>query len=555
MARIPRAAQLGLDPSAAQNTRGVVDIPIPDFSGQRAGAEALDSVGKAMLEFGNKLQKEKEDHELVKADADMRVRMDKARQVIELDPETPDAAIPQRWKQESELIIKEVGGGISSSRARELWEIRARGVQGEGDVWSQNLLRKRQVDKVGGAYITMASEAEEMAGDPSISPETYASKLDGLRALTAQHLAGGFIGDEEAAKRVALLESYAVKDVKMRWSAGVLAVARTGDFDGAEKMIDDAKGLSVAERESALSSVGRERSLQEKEKADNQRAMGNAMEVDILDGRVTRSQIDEAAALGTINPNDAPVLIRALRAEDDRRKAAALAASTLSPAQMRAWSDQSASWKGTLLSPSSMPTDVFMGDRNLWAPNHQAKYNSMTPDDQRAIDNEQIKLRDGRGTYEGVNRISGQLTDVAQRVADPSWGISLTPTQRKADPQAAARADKLIGEIWAQASTLSNLNSDRPLTPDQINQAVAVALKKAGETKSEFMDWQLFAREVDPDGRIARNAPQQRADEMRRYDTADYNRTFAELKAAAGGEDPSSDEVTELMMRRRNKGQ
>ena len=178
---------MGLDPSAAQNTRGVVDIPIPDFSGQRAGAEALDSVGKAMLEFGNKLQKEKEDHDLVKADADMRVRMDKARQVIELDPETPDAAIPQRWKQESELIIKEVGGGISSSRARELWEIRARGVQGEGDVWSQNLLRKRQVDKVGSDQCAdfrqrIVCEVREQRGDPA--PRTYA---DTLRAQISKH--------------------------------------------------------------------------------------------------------------------------------------------------------------------------------------------------------------------------------------------------------------------------------------------------------------------------------------------------------------------------------
>jgi hypothetical protein len=464
---------MGLDPSAAQNTRGVVDIPIPDFSGQRAGAEALDNVGKAMLEFGNKLQKEKEDHELVKADADMRVRMDKARQVIELDPETPDAAIPQRWKQESELIIKEVGGGISSSRARELWEIRARGVQGEGDVWSQNLLRKRQVDKVGGAYITMASEAEEMAGDPSISPETYASKLDGLRALTAQHLAGGFIGDEEAAKRVALLESYAVKDVKMRWSAGVLAVARTGDFDGAEKMIAGAKGLSVAERESALSSVGRERSLQEKEKADNQRAMGNAMEVDILDGKVTRSQIDEAAALGTINPNDAPVLIRALRAEDDRLKAAAERAK-LSAAERKAFDERSKNVKFIFDAMANTPatTARFLAGPDGWGEEYRNYYTMLNDDDQRAVERKLSDMKISGTTTPAVNSVYGALLDEAKRVV-PEWQLSSDANPKNLNENSLP----FRGVLQSVAESLSKDKGGTPLTVDEARDAVARALR------------------------------------------------------------------------------
>lgn len=469
MARIPRAQQMGLDPSAAQNTRGVVDIPIPDFSGQRAGAEALDSVGKAMLEFGNKLQKEKEDHELVKADADMRVRMDKARQHIELDPETPDAALPQRWKQESELIIKEVGGGISSSRARELWEIRARGVQGEGDVWSQNLLRKRQVDKVGGAYITMASEAEEMAGDPSISPETYASKLDGLRALTAQHLAGGFIGDEEAAKRVALLESYAVKDVKMRWSAGVLAVARTGDFDGAEKMIDDAKGLSVAERESALSSVGRERNLQEKEKADNQRAMGNAMEVDILDGRVTRSQIDEAVALGTVNPNDAPVLIRALRAEDDRRRAEAEQA-RMTAAERKAMEERSENVKFVFEAMADMSPSKFLTGPDGWSETERKYYSLMTPADQRAIDRKLLDMQVSGQTTTAAGSVYSALVDEAKRIV-PEWQLS--SDAKNLDENSLP----FRGALRAAAEQIAKDKGGKPLTVDEARDAVARALR------------------------------------------------------------------------------
>jgi hypothetical protein len=41
---------------------------------------------------------------------------------------------------------------------------------------------------------------------------------------------------------------------------------------------------------------------------------------------------------------------------------------------------------------------------------------------------------------------------------------------------------------------------------------------------------------------------------MRRYDTAEYKSTFAELKAAGKGVDPTPEEVAELMMRRREGG-
>ena len=462
---------MGLDPSAAQNTRGVVDIPIPDFSGQRAGAEALDSVGKAMLEFGNKLQKEKEDHELVKADADMRVRMDKARQHIELDPETPDAALPQRWKQESEAIIKEVGGGISSSRARELWEIRARGVQGEGDVWSQNLLRKRQVDKVGGAYITMASEAEEMAGDPSISPETYASKLDGLRALTAQHLAGGFIGDEEAAKRVALLESYAVKDVKMRWSADVLAVARTGDFDGAEKMIAGAKGLSVAEREDALSGVGRERNRFKVEQAERWGINDANFQVGILEGKNGYQHIDDAIANGDLNPATRDTLYRAKRAEDDRREAEA-AQSALSKAQKLDAEEASKDARFILDAFALTNESMFLSGYDKWPTPYQNAFDAMTGDGKRAVllkTLEQPKGDRASAARETLNT----LLDEAKRVV-PEWKLG-----SDADPAKLPKdAIPFKGELLKVAERIAKAKDGKPLTVDEARDAVARALRE-----------------------------------------------------------------------------
>ena len=537
---------------AAQANRRIIEQPT--FAPDTSMGDALQKVGAVGLEIADRIQKSQQDKEILKAERETKTRLDKLKYDLEAEVGTPTSALPDRYRQESELIIKEGAAGITSETARNMWTERAKGWQGEGENWTVGLQRKRGVEEIQAWHITTASDLAKQSGDLTISPEVFAKNIGDAKVAIQRDLESRSLSPEVAARQEAMLDTVAEKDRTARWSSGVLAVARSGDFEFAAKMVSSAPGIDEAVKEDALNTIERERNRQDKERAETWRLNANTYELDILDGKGSRSEIDEGVASGRFDPNTHSALVRTLREENDRRKREAEAVTQLSPAQMRAWTDQSASWKGTLLSTRAMPTDLFMGDRSQWAQNHQAIYNAMTPDDQRAIDNEQIKLRDGRGTYEGVNRISGQLTDVAQRVADPSWGIALTPAERKKNPDAAARADKLIGEIWAQASTLSRLNSDRPLTPDQINQAVAVALKQAGETKSEFMDWQLFAREVDPDGRANMNAPTQRAEDMRRYDTAEYKATFAELKAAGRGVDPTPDEVTALMMRRRNKG-
>lgn len=465
---------MGLGDQPAQVTRGVVSVPTIDQSGARTAADALDKVGGQIREFSERIRKEKEDHELVKADADMRVRMDKARQLIELDPETPDAAIPQRWKQESEQIIKEVGGGISSSRARELWEIRARGVQGEGDVWSQSLQRKRQVDKVGGAYITMASEAEAMAGDPSISPETYASKLDGLRALTATHLAGGFIGPEVAATRGAQLADFAVKYKSARWTSGIAALAEQGQFEQAEQLVADAKeagGIPAAVLADAKSTITRERNRFKVEQAERWNTNDANFQVGILEGKNGYQHIDDAIARGDLNPAQRDTLYRAVRAEEDRRNAEA-ERSALSRAEKLEAEEASKDARFILDALALTNESLFLSGYDKWPSPYQNAFDAMTGDGKRAVllkTLEQPKGDRASAAKETLNT----LLDEAKRVV-PEWKLG-----SDADP---AKLPKdtipFKGELLKVAESIAKDKDGKPLTVDEARDAVARALRE-----------------------------------------------------------------------------
>ena len=86
-----------------------------------------------------------------------------------------------------------------------------------------------------------------------------------------------------------------------------------------------------------------------------------------------------------------------------------------------------------------------------------------------------------------------------------------------------------------------NDNLGRALTIDQIERAVAVALKQAGET-SNFVNWQTFSMNADP------------AFAANRMDTMEYDAAFNDLKTA-GGQDPTFEEVQELLAIRRKAAQ
>ena len=199
--------------------------------------DALQRVGKVALEVQTRIKESQQDQEIIKAEREARTRLDRLKFDLEADAETPDAALPSRWRQESEAIIKETSGLITSGRAREMWMERAKGWQGEGENWTVGLQRKRAVEKIRAGHITTAADLAAQAGDLSLSPEVFAGSLAGAKAAIKRDLERGMLDPEAAARQEAALDVVAEKDATARWSAGILATARSGAFDDATKMV------------------------------------------------------------------------------------------------------------------------------------------------------------------------------------------------------------------------------------------------------------------------------------------------------------------------------
>lgn len=456
---------------APQVNRRIIEQPT--FAPDTSMGDAAKSVAGVGLEIAGRVQKSITDREIVTAEREARTRLDKLKFDLEADAETPDAAIPVRWKQESDAILQEVAGRISSGAARDVWSENAKVWQGDGEVWSYGLQRKRSVDKVRASHITSAAELETQAGDLTISAETYSKNLAGAKAAIQRDLERGMLDPESAARQDAVLDQLQARDMTSRWSAGVLATARSGAFDDATKMVSTAPGIPEAVKEDALNGIERERNRQEKERAESQRAMGNAMEVDILDGRVTRQQIDEAAALGTINPNDQPTLIRALREENDRRKREAEDAK-LSPSQRAMLEDLS---KDNLLAFEMLSQDNapnFVGDPEQWSDAYKQAYREMTADDQRAV----LKMRSEMSAKgKSANYVTSVLGDVMAEAK--RFAPSLMDEKTNRDGYV-----KLQGILYANAKKLADENVGKPISTDQARKAVLQAL--SGYDKKKY---------------------------------------------------------------------
>lgn len=456
-------------------------------------ARGIQKLGQATLEVAGRIQQANLDAELVKAETDLRVRMDKARQAIELDPETPDVAIPQRWKQESELIIGEVGGTISSSRARELWTVRARGLQAEGDTWSVNLQRKRQVDGVRAGFVAMAGEAEAMAGDLAISPETYASKIDGLRALNDSQMASGFIDKEEGARRQVALDNLALKDRTMRWSSNIDELVKQGRvaeaqavFDTGAAGVDPAtrqrvkEGLQASQQEFAVVEQGDtiwtqaggdygkaielagkipDANLRLKVEARiGQKAQQAKAAEEMYQDGLERSLWEHVEGGGTIM-NSPPSLRAAIdpgrmgsiRAYENARDAEA----GMSAEGKAALREDSKALKDMFLGYLKSPTlsREFMKPMDTWSDDLKALYASMRGVDQLEVSTAIELLGTGGQSADDVTKTFNSLMRVAQVHGDPAWllGSNSVDALESADNRDLTRAlMEAAGELSAQ---------------------------------------------------------------------------------------------------------
>lgn len=475
MVKIPRIEQQ-LDFQPSKRVVEGVRTPVDDGI-----AQGLMKLGQAGVEIAGRIQHANLEQELVKADTELRVRMDKAKYAIESDPTTPIPAIGQRWKQESEAIISELSGTISSARARDQWLARARGVQGEGDVWSSKLQLGRQVDKVSADYAGMYGAYAARAGDATVSPETYANETESLKALVASHRASGWISEEVATKRLLEIDGSVLKDRQVRLSDEAEALVRAGDEAGAKALLEtvgDAPTRKLVEAaiKGTKNEIDAEIAKRDKEVRDAQIKYSNEMEVGILKGQI-RSQrdIDTAVSSGQIHVNDAPALMRALNEEQERIKRDAERAATMSPAQKRALEEASADTRLAFLTLMMTPNTrgLFASEAKDWPQDMRDMYASMTGEDQRWVDTENLKLRTTGVPATAATKTFNELWDVAVRWAPDGWMLRSNAQDALNNPN----NQKVRAALLKAADEITPTLNGLPLQKDRAEQEIIRVLR------------------------------------------------------------------------------
>lgn len=474
---------------AAQANRRIIDQPT--FEADDAMGSALQNVGKVGLEIAARVQRSQTDQQLAKAETDARTRLDRLKHDLEADPETPDVAIPKRWQQESEAILKEAADTIGSQQARELWLARAKGWQAEGETWSLGLQRKRTVDKVRAGHVELATGLEAQAGDLSISEQTFAESVTAARVAVQRDVERGILDAEDGAKREAGLDLLALKDRTMRWTANIDALVKDGRiaeaqavFDTGAANVDPATrervrdGLDASKQDYAV--VEKSDTIWERAKGDYGRAIKLAAEIKDAPLRVKVEQrigqlTNQAKAAedewqenlksqmwahveggGTIM--NAPPSLRAaidpeklgsIRAFENARDAE----SGMNAAQKKAWTEQSANIGGYFKAMALQSPALFMADQSQWSEADRALYAAMTPSDQLSMMTRREEMITSGKSADSTSGLFTDLMREAKRWAPADWklgGDSQDARKNKDNQAVTALIYKLAEELAPQ---------------------------------------------------------------------------------------------------------
>lgn len=309
-----------------------------------------------------------------------------------------------------------------------------------------------------------------MAATVEIDPDSAARQLDGWAKGLPTY--SGLLDAETLADAQS-------KGTQVILQGAVRGLSKQGRFEEADKLVTQAAGkLDPTQRkafeaviEDARNDIERERNKQETETAKAQQLNGNRFEADIIDGKANRTILEAKVKSGEISENDKPALMRSLRAEDDRRKAEAIAAK-MSPEE-KAWrEDRSADQKLIFTAYAATYPSQFMGGYQNWDESMRARYDVMTADDQRALDKEMLDMRvNGRAASE-VNTVYNVLLSEAKR-AVPEWRLGSDADPKKLPKEALEFAGVLRGTAEVAAAS----NGGKPLTTDQARDYVTRALQ------------------------------------------------------------------------------
>jgi len=493
MARIPRAQELGLQSGQAQQTRGVVSVPVPDTSGEMAAGRAQVEVGSKLFEFGQKLRQAQIDRDAVNASQKTREELDRAYRGLADSGDDP-TEFEQRYEHAATKIIADNAKLVPQS-ARELWTQRARDWQLEGTFQTRNLMRQRQLEGAKANIISDNAAMAKQVGDLSLSRETVAANIAAQKGLNDRHVKDGVLGKDDAARMNAELDTWLQKDSLIRTRDSVEKLTMAGDDAGAETIIaefngnaEEQKALKQA-REATQQDMRAEQNRLDAEKRKAEIKAANSFEMGILTDGYSFKDLQSAVDKGEIALNDQPALWRSIRAEQDRRKAEANAEDKLTEAQKNEWKSWSQQAMYSLQSSSTMTPAQFMLDpETQWDPQLYELYKHMTPDDQRELNKKRYEMRETGKTVNEVDRIEGQLIDEAKRIAPPKWQVG---SDRKDKTR---EAIELGGYLRQAAAEMAPETGGAKLSPEQIRSAAALAVGRMKDGKNlPVVQWETYA--------------------------------------------------------------
>lgn len=505
---------------AAQANRRIIEQPT--FAPDTSMADAAMKVAQIGMEISQRVEKANTDREVITATRLAREQYAKTKFELENDQQIKDEDILPTLRKRGEEIIGKTGEGIRSADARRLWQENLNGtLLLDGDDWARKEQTRRGVDRVRGGHIAAASQMEASAGDLTISAADYESNLNDERTAIARSRQLGFIDEETKARLEAQLNALGVKDRTMRFTANIDALVKDGKVAEAEAQYQAQMGLNregkstvdpdiLAKIKSGLDQSKQEFAAIEKGDKFWAAAKGNYgkyMElVSGLQDVPLRKKLEERGAQlaqqakaareanqdmlersmwshveggGTIM--NAPPSLRSaidpdrlgsIRAYENARDAE----KGMSPAMKAAWIDQSADFKSGFEWFARNNPPVFMGKMSEWPADIRARYEAMTPDDQRAVSNLQLEMQDKGKTSDSADKVMQDALNEAKRFAPSIMGLKADDPKRV----------QFEGILYRNSKLQAAMQGGNPITPDQARKLVLQTMgeydtKKYGE--------------------------------------------------------------------------
>jgi hypothetical protein len=495
---------------AAQANRRIIETP--QTQADTSIGDALQHVGKVALEIQERIQKSQQDQQILKAERETKTRLDKLKYDLEADAETPSSALPVRYRQESDAIIKEMAAGITSETARNMWTERAKGWQGEGENWTLGLKRKRDVDGVRAGYVTTLADIEKKAGDTTISAETFKEILDGGIVGVRNGIASGMIAADIGAEYEARLQGYRTKDLDLRTvqnvdaliAQGRVAEARSQFMANYKDMSPETRakmdaGLKASEQDFAVVTKGDE--IWDKANGDFGKAIKLAAEEKDpatrikLETRLGQKQTQAKVAEDARQDGLQDQLWKHVVNGGTIMSASAVVRGAIDPSRMgaiRAYesardteSGMTAAQKAQVEQASNVAKygfewlsrqnpRAFMEGFNSWPADYQTAYKAMTPADQLSIMGKRDTMVQTGVTSDAIDKVMQDVVKDAQRAA---------PSLMSTEKANASAKFTFEGILYKNAKTLSQMQGGVAISPEMARKIVLQSMAEYDQKK------------------------------------------------------------------------